>query len=250
VLPELSANAWPALALAAGVVGFAKTAIGGAAAVAVVLFAAVLPARESTGALLPLLIVGDVLAVALYRRHGSGATLLRILPGVLPGLLLGAWFVSVVDDRAMRLSIGAILVVMTSVQLVQRGRTRAADPPPEPHLLLSIAVGVLAGFATMAANAGGPVMTLYLILAGLPMLSMLGTGAWFFLSVNLAKVPLSTGLGLISWSSLAMDALLVPALLAGGLVGALTVRRIGQRAFELAALGLGLVTALLLVLET
>jgi hypothetical protein len=47
VLPELSAAAWVALALAAGIVGFAKTAIG-AAAVAVALFAAVSPAREST----------------------------------------------------------------------------------------------------------------------------------------------------------------------------------------------------------
>jgi uncharacterized membrane protein YfcA len=139
---------------------------------------------------------------------------------------------------------------MTSVQLVQRDRTRGAGPPPEPHLLLSIGVGGAGWLRDDDRQRGGPVMTLYLILAGLPMLGMLGTGAWFFLSVNLAKVPLSAGLGLISWSSLAMDALLVPAMLLGGLVGVLTVRRIGQRTFEPAALGLGLVTALLLVVDT
>ena len=229
--------------------GFAKTALGGAASVAVVVFAAVLPARESTGALLPLLLVGDLLAVGLYRRHGSWTTLLRLLPGVLPGLALGAWFVSAVDDQAMRLSIGLILIVMTAIQLVQRARPDAARGR-RPHRLLSVGVGALAGFATMTANAGGPVMTLYLILAGLPMLSMLGTGAWFFLAVNLAKVPFSAGLGLISGPSLLMDAALLPAMLVGAAIGVLTIRRIEQRTFELAALALGLISAVLLVVGT
>jgi uncharacterized membrane protein YfcA len=249
VLEQLSPEAWVALGLAAALVGFAKTCLGGAASVAVAVFAATLPARESTGALLPLLLVGDVLAVGLYRRHGSGTTLLRLLPGVLPGLALGAWFVAAVDDDVMRLSIGLVLLVMTGIQLAARLRPTPVRPDPTPHPLLSAGVGVLAGFATMTANAGGPVMRLYLILAGLPMLAMLGTGAWFFLAVNLTKVPFSVGVGLVSGSSLAMDALLVPALLLGGLVGARTVSRLGQERFERATLGLGMVAALMLVVE-
>lgn len=250
MLPELTAAAWVAVVLGAALVGFAKTALGGAGSLAVVLFAVALPARESTGALLPLLLCGDVLAVALYRRHGSWTTLTRLLPGVLPGLLVGAWFVAAVDDRAMQLAIGAILLAMTAVQLGQRARARRTDPSfsSAPHPVLSLGVGLVAGFTTMTANAGGPVMTLYLILAGLPMLGMLGTGAWFFLAVNLAKVPFSTGLGLISGPSLLLDLVLVPALLVGGAVGVLTIRRLQQHAFEVAALSLGAVASLLLVL--
>ena len=82
---ELSLTVWVLLAVAAALVGFAKTAIGGAGALAVVIFAAALPTRASTGALLPLLLVGDLVAVAVYRRHASLSTLLRLLPGVLPG---------------------------------------------------------------------------------------------------------------------------------------------------------------------
>ncbi len=245
MLPELTTTAWLVLVLAAAVVGFAKTCLGGAGSVAVVLFAAALPARESTGALLPLLLVGDLLAVGLYRRHGSWTTLLRLLPGVLPGLALGAWFVSAVDDHVMRLAIGLILLGMTGLQLAQRLRSRTPAPAPAP--LPMLVIGALAGFATMTANAGGPVMTLYLILAGLPMLAMIGTAAWFFLAVNLAKVPFSIGLGLISAPSLLLDAALVPAMLLGGLVGMLTVRRLEQATFEVAALGLGMLAALLLV---
>ena len=78
---------------------------------------------------------------------------------------------------------------------------------------MTVGTGVTAGFATMTANAAGPVTTIYLIRAGLPMLRMIGTGAGFYLVVNLAKVPFSAGLGLITPTSLVRDALLVPALL-------------------------------------
>ncbi len=82
--PEISA-----LVAAALLVGFSKTAISGVSAISVALFASVLPARESTGALLPLLLVGDVLAVRAYRRHTDWPVLLRLLPSVAVGVLVG-----------------------------------------------------------------------------------------------------------------------------------------------------------------
>ncbi|MCF4123091.1 sulfite exporter TauE/SafE family protein [Antribacter sp. KLBMP9083] len=230
-------------------VGFAKTAVGGVGSLAVVLFAVVLPARESTGALLPLLIAGDLVAVALYRRHGSARELVRLLPGVAPGLLLGAWFVARVDDTAMTLTIGAVLVVMGAVQIGLRLNRRHQDlpEPPAVHPVWTAAIGAVAGFATMTANAAGPVMALYLIMAGLPMLRILGTGAWFFLVVNLLKVPLSTSLDLISRSSLLLDACLIPAMLLGAFAGARIVRGWHQRQFELATLAMSIVAAGLLI---
>lgn len=247
-MPDLTLAAWALLALAAVLVGFAKTAIGGVASVAVVVFATVLPARESTGALLVLLLTGDLLAVSLYRRHASWGMLLRLLPGVVPGLVLGTVFLALVDDAVVRVSIGVILLGMTVLQLVRRrSGPRAAAEGGHPPWWLTLLIGVLAGFSTMTANAAGPVMTLYLILAGLPMLQMLGTGAWFFLTVNLLKVPFSTGLGLISVESMLMDLALVPAMLVGGAIGAAVIRRIDQRQFEAAALMLGAVTATLLL---
>lgn len=249
MLTDLSLLDWTLLAVAGLMVGFAKTAVGGVGPLAVVLFAVVLPARLSTGALLPLLIAGDLVAVAIYRRHGSVRELMRLLPGVVPGLLLGAWFVANVDDTGMTLVIGTVLLVMGGVQLAQR-LTRSAEELPERatvHPLWTAAIGVIAGFATMTANAAGPVMTLYLIMAGLPMLGMLGTGAWFFLVVNLLKVPLSTSLDLISGTTLLLDALLVPAMLVGAFVGARIVRGWHQRQFELVALTMSLVAAGLLI---
>ena len=248
---ELTPTVWLWLLAAGVLVGVAKTAINGVGSIAVVIFAAVLPARESTGAILPLLLCGDVIAVAWYRRHADWRTLWRLLPGVLPGLVLGAWFLSVADDVVMRRTIALILLVMCAVQLwqlVHRARLGGVDAPERPRASATLGAGVAAGFATMTANAAGPVTTVYLIRAGLPMLRMIGTGAWFYLAVNLAKVPFSAGLGLITVTSLVRDALLVPAVLVGAGLGILLVGRLRQRPFEVTALAFSAATALLLLL--
>jgi uncharacterized membrane protein YfcA len=76
---------------------------------------------------------------------------------------------------------------------------------------------------------------------------MIGTGAWFFLLINVSKLPLSAALGLIDGHSLLLDAALVAPMLVGAAAGVWLVRRLRQRTFELAALGLGGVASLLLL---
>ncbi|NYI04494.1 sulfite exporter TauE/SafE family protein [Allostreptomyces psammosilenae] len=226
------------LVVAALLVGFAKTAIGGVGAISVALFAAVLPARESTGALLPLLLVGDVLAVRAYRRHVDWPALLRLFPSVAVGVLFGVAFVAVVDDTVMRRTIGGMLLVIVAVHLWQRRRSRVAGgeladaEPHRPPPAVTFGFGLLAGFTTMVANAGGAVMSVYLLSAGFNVLGFLGTGAWFFLIVNLFKVPFSAALGLITVESLARAALLAVFVLIGAAVGRASVRRLDRTVFE------------------
>jgi uncharacterized membrane protein YfcA len=99
----------------------------------------------------------------------------------------------------------------------------------------------------MTANAAGPIMTVYLVMAGLPKLQMIGTGAWFYLVVNLLKLPLSASLHLIEPANLRLDLTLAPAMLIGAGVVWLLVRRMHQRQFELAALALAALSAGLLL---
>ena len=226
---QVSALDWSVLVTAAVLVGFAKTAIGGIGAIATALFAGVLPARESTGALLPLLLVGDVIAVSQYRRHADWPTLLRLMPSVAAGVVVGAGFVARADDGVMRRSIGVLLVLLVALSVVQRLRKKTIEVRGR---LAGAAFGSMAGFATMVANAAGPVMSIYLLAAGASVLGFLGTGAWFFLLVNLFKLPFSIALGLIDLGSLRVDALLVPALVVGAVLGRLLVSRIDKGVFE------------------
>ncbi|CAM5233846.1 hypothetical protein SALBM311S_01422 [Streptomyces alboniger] len=159
-----------ALAFAALLVGFSKTAVSGANTVSLAIFAAVLPARASTGVLLPVLIAGDVLAVLTYRRHAHWPTLWRLFPAVAVGVVAGTLFLMPADDAIVRTSIGAILLLMAGVTVWRR---RTADAQEEPDTVANRAgrvkarsYGVLGGFTTMVANAGGPVMSMYLLSAG------------------------------------------------------------------------------------
>jgi uncharacterized protein len=248
-VPELSTTAWLLLGVSALLVGFAKTSIGGVASVSVAVFAAVLPAKESTGTLLPLLLVGDVMAVLVYRRHANWRLLWRLFPWVAVGTVLGVLFIAIVDDTVMRRSIGVVLLLLVALQLLGRGgrmqrlATRQEESRSGRHTVSGV-VGIAAGVLTMVANSAGAVMTLYLLMSGTLMLEFLGTGAWFFFLVNLFKVPFSAGLGLLDGTALLLDLALSPLVVIGGFVGVVTVRRLDQKQFELAALALVGVAAL------
>ncbi|WP_405884321.1 sulfite exporter TauE/SafE family protein [Streptomyces sp. NBC_01136] len=233
---HISGWEFAALAAAALLVGFSKTAVSGANTVSLAIFAAVLPARASTGVLLPLLIVGDVLAVLTYRRHAHWPTLWRLFPAVAAGVVLGTLFLVWADDGIVRTSIGAILLLMAAVTMWRR---RAAARDEEPDSVRTRAgrvrarsYGVLGGFTTMVANAGGPVMSMYLLSAGFRKLGFLGTSAFFFLIVNVSKLPFSAGLGLIDGHSLLLDAALAIFVVPGAVLGKWAVHRINQLLFE------------------
>ena len=236
------------LGVAALLVGFAKTAIGGVGSVAVAIFALVLPTRESTAAILLLLLVGDVVAVWHYRRDADWRLIRRLVPAVLPGLALGAVFLAWVDDTTLRRTIGVLLLALAALQLVLAWRStdtsRVGSSPAA-----AIATGGAAGFATMTANAAGAVMTLYLVAQGVEKRRFLGTSALFFFGVNLCKLPFSVGLGLFDADTLERTALLVPFVLAGTWVGLHTARRLSQSRFDQAVLVATVVSAVALVVR-
>ena len=238
----LSVGSWLILIAGALLIGFGKTALGSVALVAVALFALVLPARESTGAILVLLLVGDVVAVSIYRRNVDWKLIVRLIVPVLAGVGLGALFLSLVDDLVLKRTIGVILLVLTIIGFWP-DRLRAE------RLAVAAGYGGLAGFTTMVANAGGPPMNLYLLAARYDKWRFLGTTAWFFFLVNLTKLPVSVGLGMIRPQTLVLMAPLVPAVLVGTWIGRITIKRIDQKLFTTLVTVLVVASALYLLLS-
>ena len=111
------------MALAALIIGYSKTALGGLAVIAVAIFATVLPAKESTAAILAILIVGDVIACWHYRHDADWSLIKRLLPAVVPGLVVGALFLRAVDDSTLRRTIGGVLLVLVLLQLWVKWRS-------------------------------------------------------------------------------------------------------------------------------
>jgi uncharacterized membrane protein YfcA len=113
---------------------------------------------------------------------------------------------------------------------------------------VAAAIGMLAGFTTLVANAAGPLMAIYLLAMRLPKLEYVGTAAIFFCLLNLFKLPFMVNLGLITSASVEFNLLLAPLVLAGALLGRWLLRHINQRVFEELILALSAIAGLLLLL--
>lgn len=181
---------------------------------------------------LPLLLFADVFAVLFYRRQADWRLILRFLPWTLAGVVAG-WLVlgRLGDRQTVRLVAGLILVFA----LLHLGLRCSREPGPEtgpPRQALTGALGVCAGFATLVANAAGPLFSLYLLAARVPKLAFLGSTAVFFLVLNCAKVPFLAQLGLINARSLALDLRIAPFVLVGVCLGPMALKTIKHSVFE------------------
>ncbi len=232
----LTTTTWLMLVLVAALVGLAKTALPGLAVLAAALIASILPAKESTGTLLLLLLVGDVLAIGLYRRDADFGTLKRLVPTVLVGIAAGGVYLKLASDLATKRLIGIILLLMIGLTLAdmyrKRGQVTVHRPENETSPVKRGAYGSLAGFTTMVANAGGPVTSMYFMQAGFDVARFLGTTAWFFFLVNVIKLPVSIGVGVINPDTFRLDLVLAPVVVVSGLLGFRLAKVIPKRIFD------------------
>lgn len=258
VLPDLSPTQWLCVALAAGFVGLSKTGLPGAGVVIVPLMAVAFSGRSSPGALLPMLLFGDLFAVGWYRRHTRWPILVGLAPWVMLGVIAGAatlWWVgaSAKLARAVERLIAVLVLAMVALHLLRRRLGESF----KPHSLFGRALaGGAAGYATTVSNAAGPVTNMYLAAADIPKEEFMGTAAWFYLILNFLKIPLFLWLTwlqpqapMITGSSLALNALAVPAILCGVFVGRVLFRRLSQAWFEDLVIGLATLTCLYLLLR-
>lgn len=232
--------------LAAVCTGLSKGGFGGAGMLAVVLMAAVFPPRESTGVLLPMLIVADVVAVQIFHRHAKFRLVLRLLPPTIAGIVAGWLIMPAICARSFGRWMGAMVLLLLGVVILQRWKPGLLEQAHRRRFAWP--AGFLAGLTTMLANAAGAVMSIYLLACKLPKMEFVGTAAWFFFAVNLLKVPFSASLGLITGPSLLLNAALAPVVVGSVFLGRWLLGKVNQRLFEWLMLGFSAVGALRLLL--
>lgn len=240
-----------AVASAVLLYGFSKTAMPVAGMVAGPLLAAALTPAVASGFMVPLLIVGDLIALSRYRQHADWRLIGRLVPGVLAGFVIAAAAFRFLDRSQLSRLLGVLILISVLLE-VRRLRQGGVPPDSDSRLKrwLSLAFyGTLAGTTTMAANAGGAAMTLYLVKSRVSMLAFMGTSAWFFFIVNLAKLPLIVPLGLVTRESVLIDVWFLPALLVGAALGVFAFKRMSQTVFTNAALILSAAAAAWLLIH-
>ena len=232
--------------------GFSKTAMPVAGVLAGPMLVAALGATAASGLMVPLLLLGDLFALGYYRQHADWGLIRRLIPGVLLGVVITGVLFRLLPLSVLNRIIGVLILASVALELWRRwDERRSHDHELAPmRSRAGIAFfGALAGMTTMAANAGGTAMTLYLVKMRVPMLAFMGTSAWFFFVVNLLKVPVIVSLGFVTSASLLADLWLAPLIVLGALIGVAVFRRMNERVFTNVALGLSAVAAVWLIVH-
>jgi uncharacterized membrane protein YfcA len=245
-MPDLDSLQWLLAGVAAVCVGIGKSGISGMGLLPVVIFAFLFGARTSTGIVLPMLIVGDITAVRTFHRHARWDYIRRMLPPACIGVAISAWWMRSISEAVYKPIIGGIILGLTILQVARMQKPGWFGSVPHTRLF-AWTIGLVAGCATMLANAAGPVFTIYCLAVSLPKLEFVGTSAWFFLIVNAFKIPFSIALGLIHGSTLLLNLVLSPLIVAGLLAGRWLMARIPQRTFDLLLLAFAAVAAIRLM---
>ena len=230
---------------AALLAGIAKTGVPGAGILVVPLMAMIFPAKTSVGALLPLLLAGDVAAVLFFHRHANWTVLNRLMPWTLVGIALAALVLRSVTDSKLKPLLGLLVLTLLLLEILRR-RFRWLNSPHQKWF--TAGAGVLTGFATTAGNMAGPVANIFLAGKGFAKLEFMGTVAWFFLIINALKMPVFVFNGMITAKTLHFDLLMLPALVMGGIIGRGLLHLISDRVFLLLVMLLAAVAAVKLLI--
>lgn len=236
-LPDFTLTQWLIAALAAFFIGLSKTGFAGVGLVGIYLMTEIMPARESTGVILPMVVFADWWVIRSLGPLAKWPLIWAFLPFALTGVVIGYLIFSFIPTDRFRFWMGLIILLLVISQYSRKAflhwRGAAVAAGQGPSRAAAGTLGLIGGINTMIANSAGPFMAMYLLLdPTLGKMEFVGTNAWMFLIINSAKLPFSWSLGVINLQTLLFNACLVPAILAGILIGRAILARISQRVFE------------------
>lgn len=220
---------WAVAIFAVFIVGLSKSGlVGSMGMVAVPLLSFVMPARDATGMMLPVLLAMDAIAIWIYRRDANWHVLGILLPGAVAGTLLGWMLWSVVTDAQVLLAVGIITILFMLDALLPIRQRLVGLPPSRPW---GTFWGAFAGLTSFISHTGAPPFQIYALPLKMSPVVFSGTTAFFFAIVNTMKLVPFYFLGQLNVANLELSAALIPFGLAGVGVGVVLVRRISTKAF-------------------
>lgn len=241
-----SRNEFLLFLLVAVFIGMSKTGIHGAGMMAVPLLALVFGGQQSSGILLPILSLADIMGVLYYHRHASWYHLKKLFPWAALGTVLGTVVGGMIDDQTFRLVMAVIIFVSVGIMIwLERGRREAV---PDYKWFASL-TGVAGGFTSMIGNLAGSVVAIYFLTMRLPKNAFIGTAAWFFLVINWFKLPFHIFIWeTITWNTFLLDLATLPFIGVGAFLGIVIVKKIKDRAYRWFIIVMTVVAALFMVI--
>jgi uncharacterized protein len=235
------------IALSAFIIGLSKAGLKGIDMLNVTIMTIVFGGKASTGIVLPLLCVADVLAVKYYHRHAQWPHVIKLMPWMVIGILVGVFVGKDLNEAIFRKVMATIIVLTVVIMFVIEFRKTMMVPG---NKLFTAGMGLVSGFTTMLGNLAGAFSNIYFLAMRLPKNDFIGTGAWIFLIINLFKLPFQVFYwNNITTSSLLTDLALVPFLVLGFWCGIKLVARIKDDLYRQVVIVLTLIGAIFIFLK-
>ncbi len=232
--------------LVAVFIGMSKTGIHGAGMIAVPMLAVVFGGQLSSGILLPILCLADIIGVWYYHSHASWYHLKKLFPWAALGTVMGTVVGGVIDDQTFKLVMAIIIVVSVMIMIWLERSYKEEIPDNKWFAALT---GVAGGFTSMIGNLATSVVAIYFLTMRLPKNAFIGTAAWFFLVINWFKVPFH----IFSWKTINLNTFLLdlttlPFIVLGAYLGILIVKKMKDRAYRYFIIAMTLVAAVFIVI--
>ncbi|MCQ2112064.1 MAG: sulfite exporter TauE/SafE family protein [Bacteroidaceae bacterium] len=231
MMETLNLFQWIVISLTALSIGMSKTGVQGIMLLVVPYMAMAFGAKESTGIILPMLCMADIIAVAYYKRIADWKLVARLLPTAILGFFVAIFVDSLIPTGEFRLLMAWTLALALAVMIwseIYGKENRWMN-----RLWYSAIFGLLGGFTTMIGNAAGPVMSVYLLSMRKEKMEYIGINAWFFLVVNLLKVPLQIFVwNNISWHTFTLNLTMIPVIGIGAVLGIWLIKQFPEKAFR------------------
>jgi uncharacterized membrane protein YfcA len=218
-----------------------KTGVHGAGMISVPLLASVFGGQLSSGIMLPILCLADILGVWYYHRHASWHHLKKLFPWAVLGTFLGTWVGGSIDDEVFKMIMAVIIVFSVFVMIwLERGHK---EDIPDVAWFAGL-TGVAGGFTSMVGNLAGSVMAIYLLSMRLPKNQFIGTAAWFFMVINWFKIPFHViAWKTITWNTFLLDLTTIPLIALGAWLGILIVKNLNEKTYRWFIISMTLVAA-------
>jgi uncharacterized protein len=247
LLDSYSITHWILIFAGTVIIGFSKAGLKGIDMMNVTIMAIVFGGKASTGIVLPLLCVADIMAVLYYHRHAQWRHFRKLLPWMIAGILIGVYAGKDMDEALFRKVMAVIIVLTVIIMLYLEMR----KTPVVPHnIFFASGLGLASGFTTMLGNLAGAFSNIYFLAMRMPKNDFISTAAWLFLVVNLFKLPFQVFYWKnINAASLQTDLLLLPALFLGFFTGLKIVARIKDDGYRKVIMALTLAGAVVIFLK-
>jgi len=227
---DITTTAWALALTAAFVIGISKAGIKGIAIINVTLMALAFGAKESTGLIVPLLVVGDAFAVVYYNRHAQWKYIVAFLPWMILGIFIGTAIGKDLPETTFKISM-SVIILGTVIMMYWWDRKKSKNVPT--HWAFAGFIGTMAGITTMIGNLAGAFSNIYFLAMRLPKNQFIGTAAWLFFIVNIFKLPFH----IFIWKTITPETFiinlkLVPGIILGIIVGVRLVKIIKEQFYR------------------